>query len=39
MYLPFIFVIKKMIYWRQNVEVSDDVTTTKAIRRVNYKIF
>ena len=29
----------KSIYWRQGVYVSDDVTTTKAIRRVNDKMF
>ena len=38
MYPPFIFV-KKWIYWRHGVEVSDDVTTTKAIRRDNDKMF
>ena len=26
-------------YWRHGVDVSDDVTTTKAIRRVNDKMF
>ena len=30
---------KKWIYWRHSVNVCDDVTTTKAIRRVNDKIF
>ena len=36
----FIFV-KKWIYWRHGVDVSDDVTTTttKAIRRVNDNMF
>ena len=38
MYPPFISV-KKWIYWRHGVDVSDDVTTTKAIRRVNDKMF
>ena len=28
-----------VIYWRHGVDVSDDVTTTKAIRRVNDKMF
>ena len=39
MYPPFIFVKKKWIYWHQGVKVSDDVTTTKAIRRVNDRFF
>ena len=39
MYPPFIFVKKIMIYWRYGVDVSDDVTTTKAMRRVNDKMF
>ena len=40
MYPPFILVKKiKWIYWRQGVDVSEDVTTTKAIRRVNDKMF
>ena len=39
MYLPLIFVKNKCINWRHGVDVSDDVTTTKAIRRVNYKMF
>ena len=39
MYPPFIFVKNKWIYLRRGVDVSDDVTTTKAIRRVNYKMF
>ena len=40
MYLPFIFITKKKsIYWRQGGDVSDDVTTTNAIRRVNDKMF
>ena len=40
MYPPFIFVKKnKWIYWRLDVDASDDVTTTKAIRRVNDKMF
>ena len=29
----------KWIYWRKGVDVSDDVTTTKAIRRANDKMF
>ena len=36
---PFIFVKYKWIYWRQDGDVSDDVTTTKAIRRGNDKMF
>ena len=39
MYPAFIFVKNKWIYWRQGVDVRDNVTTTKAIRRVNDKIF
>ena len=39
MYPPFIFVKNKWINWRHGVDVSDDVTTTKAIRRVNDKMF
>ena len=39
MYLPFIFVKRKWIYLRQGVGESDDVTTTKAIIRVNDKMF
>ena len=39
MYPPFIFVKNKWIYWRHGVDVSDEVTTTKAIRRVNDKMF
>ena len=39
MYLPFIFVNKKRIHWYHGVDVSVDVTTTKAIRRVNDKTF
>ena len=40
MYPPFIFVKKKeWIYWRHGVDVSDDVTTSKALRRVNDMIF
>ena len=39
MYPPFIFVKIKWIHWTLGVDVSDDVTTTKAIRRVNDKIF
>ena len=35
MYPPFIFIKSNWIYWRHGVDVSDDVTTTKAIRRVN----
>ena len=38
MYPPFIFVKNKWINWRHGVDVSDDVTTTKAIRRVNDKM-
>ena len=30
---------KHWIFWRHNVDVSDDVTTTNAIRRVNDKMF
>ena len=30
---------KYCIYWRHGVDVNDDVTTTKAIRRVNDKMF
>ena len=36
---PFIFVKKLWIYWRHSVDVIDDVTTTKAIRRVNVRFF
>ena len=39
MYSPFISVKNKWIDWRQGVDVSDDVTTTKVIRRVNDKMF
>ena len=39
MYPPLIFVKSKWIYWRYDVDVSNDVTTTKAIRRVNDKMF
>ena len=39
MYPPFIFVKKKQIYLRHGVDVSVDVTSTKAIRRVNDKTF
>ena len=39
MYQPFIFVKNNWIYWRQGVEVSDDVTSTKALRRVYDKMF
>ena len=35
---PFIFV-KKWIYKRYNVDVIDDITTTKGIRRANDKMF
>ena len=38
MYPPFMFE-KKWIYWRQGGEFGDDVTITKAIRRVNDKMF
>ena len=30
---------KKWINWRHGVDVSEDVTTTKAMRRLNDKIF
>ena len=33
------FTFKKLIYWRQGVDVSDGVTTAKAIRRVNDKMY
>ena len=37
---PFYFrKTNKWIYWRHGVDVSDDVTNTKAIRRVNDKMF
>ena len=39
MYPPCIFVKNKWINWRQDGDVSDDVTTTKAKRRVNDKMF
>ena len=40
MYPALIFVKKnKWIYCRHGVDVSDDVTTTKAIRRVSDKMF
>ena len=39
MYPPFIFVKKKWINRRHGVDVSDDVTTTKATRRANDKMF
>ena len=39
MYPPLIFVEKKWINWRHGVDVSDDVPTTKATRRVNDKMF
>ena len=39
MYSPFIFVKNQRIYWRHGVDVSDNVTTTKAIRRINGKMF
>ena len=38
MYSPFNFVKKYWIYWRYRVDVNDDVTTTKAIRRVSDKM-
>ena len=38
MCLPFIFIKNKWIYWRHCVDVSNDVTATKAIRRVNDKL-
>ena len=39
MYPPFTYLKNKWINWRQGVDISDDVTTTKAIRRVSDKIF
>ena len=39
MYPPFIFIKNKWINWRHGVDVSDDVTTTTAIRHVNDKMF
>ena len=39
MHPPFIFVKNKWINWRHGVDVSDDVSTTKAIRRVNDMLF
>ena len=39
MYPSFIFVKYIWIYWHHGVEVSDDVTTTKAIRCANDKMF
>ena len=39
MYPPLIFVTKLMDLLRHGVDVSDDVTTTKAIRPVNDKMF
>ena len=39
MYPPFILVKNKSIYRRHCVNGSDDVTNTKAIRRVNDKMF
>ena len=39
MYPPFIFVKMKWINWRHGVDASDDVTTTKAIRRLNDEMF
>ena len=33
-----LFSKKKWIYWCHGVDVSDDVTTTKALRRVNDKM-
>ena len=33
------FRTKKWIYWRHGVYFNDDVTTTKAIRRVNDNMF
>ena len=39
MYSPFIFIKKKIIYWCHGVDVSDDVTTSKALRRVNDNMF
>ena len=36
---PFIFIKKYWIYWRHGVDVSDNVTTTKAIRHDNDKMF
>ena len=34
-----IYFRKKMIYYCHGVDISDDVSTTKAIRRVNKKTF
>ena len=39
MYPRFILVKKNEFYWRHGVDLSDDVTTTKAIRRVNDEMF
>ena len=39
MYPPFIFVKNTWIFWRQGGDNSDDVTTSKALRRVNDKMF
>ena len=42
MYLPFIFlkkIIDLLVSWCHGVDVSDDVNTTKTIRRVNEKMF
>ena len=39
MYPPFIFAKNKWINWRHGVDVNNDATTTKAIRRVNDKMF
>ena len=39
MYPPLIFVKKLMDLLASCIDVSDDVTTTKAIRRVNDKMF
>ena len=39
MYPSFIFDENNGYYWRHGVKVSDDVTTTKAIRSVNDKMF
>ena len=39
MFPPFSFVKNKWINWRHGVGVSDDVTSTKAIRRIDDKMF
>ena len=39
MYPSFISVENNRFYWRHSVDVSDDVTTTKAVKRVTDKMF